>query len=258
MFITIAAIVIIPMLIMAIFLLNGKGAFLIAGYNTMGKAEQEQYDKEALCRFMGKTLIVICICMVFIFIGVHLGIPWITYTGIVFTFVFALACAVYTNTGKRFLKKDADLEVVAGITRKNKVSMITVGVITIMLIIGLSVLIYQGEREPTVNVLDDGIQIRAMYGLTVGFSEIRDISLLEQSMREIGVGRRTNGYNAGGSLKGHFTSGLLFVQANISPTIRIERINGSNVYISFHDSEQTRMLYSELIQVGYLYTSLLK
>jgi len=258
MFITIVAIVIVPMLIMAIFLLNGKGAFLIAGYNTMGKAEQEQYDKEAFCRFTGKVLLVICACVVFIFTGVYLGIPWVTYTGIVLTFIFSLSCAFYANTGKRFLKEDANLEVVADITRKNKASMITVGVITVMLIIGLSVLIYQGEREPTVNILDDGVQIKAMYGLTVDFSEIYEISLLEQSMREIGVGRRTNGYNAGGALKGHFTSGLLFVQANMSPTIRIERINGSNIYISFSDSEQTRMLYGELIQIGYLYTPFLE
>lgn len=34
----------------------GKGAFLIAGYNTAPKREKEKYDEKALCRFMGKLM----------------------------------------------------------------------------------------------------------------------------------------------------------------------------------------------------------
>ena len=33
--------------------LKGRGASLIAGYNSMPTDEQEQYDRAALCRFMG-------------------------------------------------------------------------------------------------------------------------------------------------------------------------------------------------------------
>lgn len=39
---------------MAIVLLTGRGAFLIAGYNTLSKEEKEKYDSRALCCFMGK------------------------------------------------------------------------------------------------------------------------------------------------------------------------------------------------------------
>ena len=31
----------------------GKGSFLIAGYNTSGKAEKAKYDEKRLCRFVG-------------------------------------------------------------------------------------------------------------------------------------------------------------------------------------------------------------
>ncbi len=34
---------------------KGKGAFLIAGYNTMSKEKKARYDKNALCRFMGSS-----------------------------------------------------------------------------------------------------------------------------------------------------------------------------------------------------------
>jgi len=34
-----------------------RGAFLIAGYNTMSAAKKAQYDTRALCRFVGCLLI---------------------------------------------------------------------------------------------------------------------------------------------------------------------------------------------------------
>ena len=43
--------------VMAIFLLNGKGAFLIAGYNTMPSAKKARYDEKALCRCTGWLLL---------------------------------------------------------------------------------------------------------------------------------------------------------------------------------------------------------
>lgn len=41
------------------FFLHGKGACLIAGYNTMSKKEQEQYDKDKLCRSTGYGMLII-------------------------------------------------------------------------------------------------------------------------------------------------------------------------------------------------------
>ena len=256
--IIIAVIVIVPMLIMAFYLLNGKGAFLISGYNTMGKAAKEQYDEKALCRFMGRLLIVVCFCMALTFAGAYFGITLIIHLGIALIVVFSFGGAIYANTGKRFLKKDADLEVVkSGIAKSRKTTVIVTVVISLITIIGLGALFYYGEKEPIVNIFDDSIQIRGMYGLTVDFSEISNVFLLEQNMREIGVGRRTNGYANGNTLKGHFTSGRLFVQADISPTIRIERYNSSNIYINFRDSEQTEILYNDLraaaVRGGYIW-----
>ena len=46
-------IIIALMIVMSVFLLNGKGAFLIAGYNTMSKKRKALYDEKAMCRFAG-------------------------------------------------------------------------------------------------------------------------------------------------------------------------------------------------------------
>lgn len=66
--------------------------------------------------------------------------------------------------------------------------------ISAIIVIAVGVLFFYSEKEPEVIILDSGIQIKAIYGLKIDFSEISDISLIEKSMRDIGVGRRTNGY----------------------------------------------------------------
>ena len=112
---------------------------------------------------------------------------------------------------------------------------------------------YYGLKDPVVNILDNSIQIKAMYGVNIDFSEITNISLIEKSMDNIGVGTRTDGYGGlGETLKGNFESDingktLLFVQSKTSPTIKIERIEKKDVYISLRNSTNTEQLYRELI-----------
>lgn len=123
-----------------------------------------------------------------------------------------------------------------------------------VLFIAVAVLFYYGEKSPDTKILDDHIKIEAMYGVEIDFSEILEISLIEESMSDIGIGIRSNGYGGfGGSLKGNFKSDsigdtLLFVYAKSSPTIKIERVNKKDIYISFRNGEKTEELYTELIK----------
>ena len=50
---------------LGIVFINGKGSFLIAGYNTMPPEEQDKYDTIALCKFMGKMMFALSFSMVF-------------------------------------------------------------------------------------------------------------------------------------------------------------------------------------------------
>jgi hypothetical protein len=81
-----------------------------------------------------------------------------------------------------------------------------------------------------------------------------NISLIEQSMKDIGAGKRVNGYGGiGPVMKGHFSSkdlgkSLLFVDSKASPTIKIERSSGEDIYLNFSDEEKTLALYRELTQ----------
>jgi preprotein translocase subunit SecG len=57
-------------LVISIFMLFGKGSWMIAGYNTASDKEKEQYDKKKLCRMTGITLLVVSILL---FIMAYLG-----------------------------------------------------------------------------------------------------------------------------------------------------------------------------------------
>jgi uncharacterized membrane protein YgdD (TMEM256/DUF423 family) len=102
-----------PVLLIGLFVIlgivfsMGKGAFLIAGYNTMPRAEKAKYDTDALCRFMGKMMFVLALSQVFWLLGSLLETGWLVTMGII-VFVGAIVfMLVYANTGNRFKKQAA-------------------------------------------------------------------------------------------------------------------------------------------------------
>jgi len=140
------------------------------------------------------------------------------------------------------------------ISKGYRTLLVVVAVFSGFVLIGVAVLMVVGMSEPDVTVRDERIKISGMYGLSVSFSQIYSVTLVEGTMTDIYGGEhviRTNGFGgAGQSNKGHFTSAalgahMLFVQAETSPTIHIERL-GNDIFISFRDSERTRQLYSEI------------
>ena len=89
---------------MAIPLLMGKGAFLIAGYNTLSEKEKEKYDQVALCKFMGKILLPIGITCPLIAIGGKYDIPLLIALFFVVTIGLTAFALYYCNTKNRFRK----------------------------------------------------------------------------------------------------------------------------------------------------------
>lgn len=82
---------------------RGKGAFLIAGYNTASAAEKARYNEKALCRFMGKLMFALAACQVIMGLGSFVGM-WLYWLGIALFLLSALGGVIYANTGGRFLK----------------------------------------------------------------------------------------------------------------------------------------------------------
>ncbi len=91
-------------IVLGIFFINGKGSFLIAGYNTMPPEEKEKYNTVALCKFMGKMMFALSFSMVFWVISEAYEIDWLFYVGLVLFIAIVVFMLVYVNTKNRFKK----------------------------------------------------------------------------------------------------------------------------------------------------------
>ncbi|AHA29701.1 hypothetical protein U719_08145 [Exiguobacterium sp. MH3] len=97
-------VILIPMLVFAIVLSRGKGASLLAGYNTMSESKKETYDEVALCKFMGKIMYGISFSLLLIAFSEISGYSFLFVVGFVLLVFFIIFAGVYTNTKNRFKK----------------------------------------------------------------------------------------------------------------------------------------------------------
>jgi len=253
----VTGIIAVPFIVLAIFMLNGKGAFLIAGYNTMGRDKKALYNEKAVCKAVGKLLLVLTALMFLFPLAMQLDAMWLFWVAFALFMVVSIGFAIYANTGNRY--RIAGVTGVAGVrapmTQGKKVAIVVSVGITVLVLIGMGLMFFFGERDPIIHIQNNSIQISAMYGLTIDNSDIAEINLINQSMRDIGVGARTNGYGGfGEALKGNFSSAshgqvLLFVYSSSSPTIQIVRSNGVDIFLSFRNNETTMNIYQELSTV---------
>lgn len=98
-----------------------------------------------------------------------------------------------------------------------------------------------------IEVTNTNLEISGFPGLSVPLNEITNITLLPQSMREIGPGNRIRGNALSNNWSGQWTAGTLFTNPDGNPTLKIERVTGSNIFISFEDGNKTTEIYENLI-----------
>lgn len=91
---------------LSIYLLQGKGAMLISGYNTMSKENKAQYDTVALCKATGKLMLGVTVSISLIFAGELLHRNWLFIAGTVLMLSSIVIGLIYLNTGNRFKKSD--------------------------------------------------------------------------------------------------------------------------------------------------------
>jgi len=83
---------------------RGKGAFLIAGYNTSSSEEKEKYDKSVLCKFVGKIMFAMAACLLVIAISDLIDSTIPLWIGLSLFFGVAIFAIVFANTNNRFRK----------------------------------------------------------------------------------------------------------------------------------------------------------
>jgi len=246
-----------PLIILAIFLLNGKGAFFIAGWNTMSSDKKAAYDEKAICKATGWLLLMLSAIMMLWPLGGYIGSSLLIIVSSIIFLVLTFGFVFYVNISKRFRSgiEPGDLTTTTErkpMSRGKKVAIVLGIVLSAQVFIGMGIMFYQGERDPRVTINNDHIRISSLYGRDISLTSVAEITLINSSMKETGIGRRTNGYSSGGpALKGYFNSmehgtQVLFVYATSSPTIKISQNLGGVIYISFRNSDKTVITYQEL------------
>ena len=91
--------------VLGIVLWNGKGAWLISGYNVSSDAEKSKYDEKTLCRFVAKLMFFYTACFVLLAVSTWLDSAAIHYCVIALFLVVSIAAIIYANTGNRFKKR---------------------------------------------------------------------------------------------------------------------------------------------------------
>ncbi len=90
--------------LLGILFMRGKGAFLIAGYNTSSPAEKARTDEKKLCRFMGKFMFVLAGCWLVVASSEIFHTIILFWVGFALFFVAIIIGVVYANTKDRFKK----------------------------------------------------------------------------------------------------------------------------------------------------------
>jgi hypothetical protein len=108
--------------------------------------------------------------------------------------------------------------------------------------------VYSGMQPPVVEVKPESFSVRnGLYSNTVPLRQITAATLDDRLPR---VGLKTNGFAAGGTLRGTFRmdswgSARLYVNLNRPPFVVIRSRDGV-VVVNFEDPERTRELYAQL------------
>ena len=225
-------------LLLGLIIRRGKGLMLLAGYNTMPRAERDKIDKALLARRAGNLLFGMALGFALLGLSHYWRLPWLSGIILLLLLIVPFGFAAY-------------------MTPHALRSRTTWGsaVILVVVLVGVSLLFWYGEKELGFSVEADCLQITGMYGLRVDYGDIAALTLEEdwKTIENMAALRRINGY--GGfteTRKGLFRSdelgrALLFVHASAAPVIRIDRgINREPVYISLKAPERTQLLFEDL------------
>lgn len=90
---------------LGVLFLLGKGSFLIAGYNTMSKSEQEKVNIKVLMTFVGKIVIIIGLLTPILIIGGIYNIIFLIWLYVVLVIGLSVFAVVYANTKEKFKNK---------------------------------------------------------------------------------------------------------------------------------------------------------
>lgn len=235
-------------LILGLVFTAGRGAWMFQGYHSLTPDEKASFNIRAMLRFEGRCFILAALFMglAALFSALDNFVLSMVFMGIS-TAIIAFG-SIFVVVSKRFRLAGGSYTRRILWGRSSKVALISGIIVSVAALIGTVILLIVGFNEPNFELSQDSLRITGIYGTTVEFANITDVTLIEQSPRDIGMGMRRNGFGTPNTLRGHFAAGLVFAfAANEGPTIRLNRADGNTIFISLSDAVETRQLYQNII-----------
>ncbi|MBI0584391.1 MAG: DUF3784 domain-containing protein [Methanomassiliicoccus sp.] len=195
---------ILPLIVISMYMWKtGKGAMLIAGYNTSPKAVRDSYDSKALAKFVGKiltiTLVIMLVALEMLLLNISTNLFWALLSG---SMIFLFASIIYMNTGKRFLKEGAELsKVVISDKDRKRNRAIVLAAIAITAITLVAVFFFAGSGSVSASLEDDGLQVNAPFvDEHIPYDDITAVEL----RGSFDNGRRVGGFGGSDISSGNF------------------------------------------------------
>lgn len=231
--------------VLSVVLLSGKGAFLIAGYNTAGKAQKMRYDEKKLCRIVGAGLGVITLLMAGMAIAGDNPPKWLTtifpVAGIVIVAVIIVlgntVCKIKGSVSEKMTEEEKKAN-----ARIARASWIFTAVICLV----VGIFLFIGDIKITVN--QDSIEMDGFFwnDYTVKMQDIETISYA----KDLDTGRRTNGFGSFKLLQGNFENRkfgayTLYAYTKCKSYVVLETSKGI-VMINAETEDKTKELYETI------------
>lgn len=91
-------------ILLGIIFRSGKGASLIAGYNTASAREKAKYDEKKLCKGVSNLMFALTACWLVIASSEIFKMMDLYWVGLALFLIVIIAGLIYMNTGNRYKK----------------------------------------------------------------------------------------------------------------------------------------------------------
>lgn len=245
------------LIVLSVILLTGKGAFLVAGYNTASKEQKAQYDEKKLSRAAGVMLSVVTVATGLLLSGLFTGEaiePTASYCVLLLAVV--AVGMVYMHTECKIKPQQNCVVVGMGTVVKSpelleenrkKRTVLIISIAIAAVVLGGILLSMVFAAQPTVyTVKNDALKIDTMFGETIPLSDIQSMSIKNAMPDNL---EKTNGLGLGTILKGQFAadgqSMNVYVDTAHPPFLYLNTKDGL-IIVNGKDSAATIALYKIL------------
>jgi hypothetical protein len=239
-----------PLFVMSAYMwVTGKGAMLIAGYNTSPRAVREMYDNRAMAKYVGKLLAISMIVML-------TGLEALVLAGnnLLFWALFIISIGIllsgmyYMNTGNKFLKEGVNPKEVEMMANDRKFSRkVVFAALAVTAIIIVLVFILVGSGSVSASLEGESLHVNApMVNEQISYRDVTAIEL----RNSYDDGHRIGGFGGTVVSSGHFQNDefgtyILARYNSVGTCIVVHHTNGVLVF-NLDSTVKTTQLYNDM------------